>query len=214
MPRRRPGYRWRASRRSRPRRRPRSPPRCRRRRRLRRPQRSARALDERRAERCAAASTAAGGRARAAQARRRPQRAVARLLGALELFSRDPPPPLLVSPADARDAVRAMILAKAIAPELEARAQALRRRGRHAARAAPPGRAGQRRPVRRRERAGGPPGPAGRGARPTPACWRRRAGARSRAGRAWTRRRRRPASLAPADGRPAVRFGGAARRTG
>jgi murein hydrolase activator len=52
--------------------------------------------------------------------------ALARLLGALEMFSRDPPPPLIVSPGDARDAVRAMILAKAIAPELEARARALR----------------------------------------------------------------------------------------
>ena len=51
--------------------------------------------------------------------------ALARLLGALETFSRDPPPPLIVNPADAKDAVRAMILAKAIAPELEARAQAL-----------------------------------------------------------------------------------------
>jgi septal ring factor EnvC (AmiA/AmiB activator) len=51
--------------------------------------------------------------------------ALARLLGALEMFSRDPPPPLIVSPGDARDAVRAMILAKAIAPELEARARAL-----------------------------------------------------------------------------------------
>ena len=51
--------------------------------------------------------------------------ALARLLGALEMFSRDPPPPLIVSPGDARDAVRAMILAKAIAPELEARAKAL-----------------------------------------------------------------------------------------
>jgi murein hydrolase activator len=51
--------------------------------------------------------------------------ALARLLGALETFSRDPPPPLIVSPTDARDAVRAMILAKAIAPELEARARVL-----------------------------------------------------------------------------------------
>jgi septal ring factor EnvC (AmiA/AmiB activator) len=51
--------------------------------------------------------------------------ALARLLGALEMFSRDPPPPLIVNPADARDAVRAMILAKAIAPELEARAKVL-----------------------------------------------------------------------------------------
>jgi septal ring factor EnvC (AmiA/AmiB activator) len=51
--------------------------------------------------------------------------ALARLLGALEMFSRDPPPPLIVNPADARDAVRAMILARAIAPQLEARAKVL-----------------------------------------------------------------------------------------
>jgi septal ring factor EnvC (AmiA/AmiB activator) len=53
--------------------------------------------------------------------------ALARLLSALELFSRDPPPPLLVSPSDAKGAVRAMILARAIAPALESRAQALAR---------------------------------------------------------------------------------------
>jgi septal ring factor EnvC (AmiA/AmiB activator) len=51
--------------------------------------------------------------------------ALARLLGALEMFSRDPPPPLIVNPADAKDAVRAMILARAIAPQLEARARTL-----------------------------------------------------------------------------------------
>jgi septal ring factor EnvC (AmiA/AmiB activator) len=47
---------------------------------------------------------------------------LSRLLGALELFARDPPPALLVSPADTMDAVRGVILIRAIAPELEARA--------------------------------------------------------------------------------------------
>lgn len=51
--------------------------------------------------------------------------ALAHLLGAIELFARDPPPPLIVSARDARDAVRAMIFARAIATELERRQQAL-----------------------------------------------------------------------------------------
>lgn len=49
---------------------------------------------------------------------------LARLLSVLEQLKRDPPPALLVSPDDARDAVRAAILVKAITPELQARAQA------------------------------------------------------------------------------------------
>ncbi len=48
------------------------------------------------------------------------------LLGALQLYSRNPPPALLVSPGSARDAVNAAILMRAIAPDLERRAQALR----------------------------------------------------------------------------------------
>jgi len=48
---------------------------------------------------------------------------LARLLSVLEQLRRDPPPALLVSPADARDAVRAAILVKAMAPELQARAR-------------------------------------------------------------------------------------------
>lgn len=51
--------------------------------------------------------------------------ALARLLGALELFNRDPPPPLLVSPSDAKDAVRALVLSRAITEQLEARARGL-----------------------------------------------------------------------------------------
>lgn len=49
-----------------------------------------------------------------------------RLLGALQLYTRDPPPALLVSPDSATDAVRAAILMRAVAPELERRAEALR----------------------------------------------------------------------------------------
>ena len=56
----------------------------------------------------------------------RNQADLARLLGALELFRRDPPPALLVSPGSARDAVRAQILIRAIEPDLAARAAAFR----------------------------------------------------------------------------------------
>ena len=52
--------------------------------------------------------------------------ALAALLGALELYRRDPPPALLVTPASARDAVRAAILVRAMEPELSARAAAFR----------------------------------------------------------------------------------------
>jgi septal ring factor EnvC (AmiA/AmiB activator) len=51
---------------------------------------------------------------------------LARLLGALELFRRDPPPALLVDPHDIKDAVRAAILIRAITPQIEARANALK----------------------------------------------------------------------------------------
>ncbi len=47
---------------------------------------------------------------------------LARLLSALEQLRRDPPPALLVSPDDARDAVRAAILVRAMTPDLQARA--------------------------------------------------------------------------------------------
>lgn len=50
---------------------------------------------------------------------------LSRLLGALQLFRRDPPPALLVRPADARDAVRAAILIRAMTPELKRRADRL-----------------------------------------------------------------------------------------
>jgi septal ring factor EnvC (AmiA/AmiB activator) len=49
---------------------------------------------------------------------------LARLLGALELYRRDPPPALLISPKNAKDAVNAAILINAIRPELERRAKA------------------------------------------------------------------------------------------
>lgn len=46
---------------------------------------------------------------------------LARLLGALQMHQRNPPPPLLVNPRSAKDAVRAAILIRAVTPELEAR---------------------------------------------------------------------------------------------
>lgn len=52
-----------------------------------------------------------------------------RLLSVLEQLKRDPPPALLVSPKDAKDAVRAAILVKAMTPELQARARAYARQG-------------------------------------------------------------------------------------
>jgi len=47
---------------------------------------------------------------------------LARLLSVLEQLRQDPPPALLVSPGDAKDAVRAAILVKAMTPALQARA--------------------------------------------------------------------------------------------
>ena len=47
---------------------------------------------------------------------------LARLLSVLERLKRDPPPALLVSAGDAKDAVRAAILVKAMTPDLQARA--------------------------------------------------------------------------------------------
>ncbi|HET6971279.1 MAG TPA: peptidoglycan DD-metalloendopeptidase family protein [Phenylobacterium sp.] len=49
---------------------------------------------------------------------------LSRLLSVLEQLKRDPPPALLVSPQDAKDAVRAAILVKAMTPQLQGRAQA------------------------------------------------------------------------------------------
>src|SRR6185369_11270517 len=57
----------------------------------------------------------------AEQARNRHQ--LARLLSVLEQLRRDPPPMMLVPPGQAKDAVRAAILVKAMAPMLQARAQ-------------------------------------------------------------------------------------------
>jgi septal ring factor EnvC (AmiA/AmiB activator) len=51
------------------------------------------------------------------------QESLTRLLGALQMYARNPPPALLVDPRSARDAVRAAILIKAITPDLEGRAR-------------------------------------------------------------------------------------------
>jgi len=53
------------------------------------------------------------------------QNGAARLLGALALYRRNPPPALLAHPQSAKDAVRAQILARALEPEIEARSRAL-----------------------------------------------------------------------------------------
>lgn len=49
---------------------------------------------------------------------------LSRLLSVLEQLKRDPPPALLVSPENARDAVRAAILVKAMTPQLTTQARA------------------------------------------------------------------------------------------
>lgn len=59
---------------------------------------------------------------------------IARLLSVLVQMRRDPPPALLVSPDDARDAVRAAILVKAMTPELQRRARAYATEGAEIAR--------------------------------------------------------------------------------
>ncbi|MDB5438525.1 MAG: peptidase, partial [Caulobacteraceae bacterium] len=50
---------------------------------------------------------------------------IARLLTALVMFRREPPPALITSPAQALNAVRSAMLAREIAPLLAARAKAL-----------------------------------------------------------------------------------------
>ena len=50
---------------------------------------------------------------------------LARLLGALQLYQRDPPPPLFVHARSARNAARAAVLMKAVTPELNRRGREL-----------------------------------------------------------------------------------------
>ena len=52
------------------------------------------------------------------------QASLTRLLAALQMYQRNPPPALLVSPRSAKDAVNAAILMRAITPELKRRAAA------------------------------------------------------------------------------------------
>jgi septal ring factor EnvC (AmiA/AmiB activator) len=59
---------------------------------------------------------------------------LARLLTMLMQFHRDPPPALLVSPDDAKAAVRGAILVKAMTPQLQAKAQAYAAQAREIAR--------------------------------------------------------------------------------
>lgn len=51
------------------------------------------------------------------------QNQLSRLLAALQLYGRNPPPALLVHPSNAKDAVRAAILMRAVTPELHSRAK-------------------------------------------------------------------------------------------
>ena len=91
-------------------------------------------LDALKAIRASGGGDTAVNRARLEQAHRqeaeidaemgRNQVQLARLLGALQLYGRSPPPALLVHPKSATDAVRAAILIKAMEPELAARARA------------------------------------------------------------------------------------------
>ena len=53
---------------------------------------------------------------------------LSRLLGALQLYQRDPPPPLFVHARSARNAARAAVLMKAVTPELNRRGRALSER--------------------------------------------------------------------------------------
>lgn len=59
------------------------------------------------------------------QAYGRNRASLSQLLSIFVMYRRSPPPPILVSPSDARDAVRAAILVRAMMPYLQRRAQGL-----------------------------------------------------------------------------------------